>query len=412
VSDRRKVLVIATTFPRHDEDDQPRFVLDLCKSLPGNYEQLVLTPSAPGLTADDQVEGISVRRFRYFFNRAETLAYGSGMLANVKANPARWLLVPFLVMGMALAIRKELRRFNPDVVHAHWWFPGGFAARMAIATTKGNYKLLTTCHGADYFVVGQRFPRLRRWVLNGSDAVAMVSPAMRDHAIRQGFSANRLSVASMGVALKEHFKPGAASERHGVLYVGRLVEKKGVGDLIAGWAKASDKVQAQGLSIIGSGQQEESLRALSISLGASDSVNFLGPVTHDELPEYFRKAALLVFPSIVSADNDQEGLGLVAVEAMGCNCPVLASDVHSLADVIIEGQTGFVYPMGDTTAMAQRLDELVSSPERCREVAERGGDAVRARFDWATVGDRYRSLYDDLLGLSGSPPAPKTGPNH
>jgi glycosyltransferase involved in cell wall biosynthesis len=403
VSDRRKVLVIATTFPRHDEDDQPRFVLDLCKSLPGNYEQLVLTPSAPGLTADDQVEGISVRRFRYFFNRAETLAYGSGMLANVKANPARWLLVPFLVMGMALAIRKELRRFNPDVVHAHWWFPGGFAARMAIATTKGNYKLLTTCHGADYFVVGQRFPRLRRWVLNGSDAVAMVSPAMRDHAIRQGFSADRLSVASMGVALKEHFKPGAASERHGVLYVGRLVEKKGVGDLIAGWAKASDKVQAQGLSIIGSGQQEESLRALSISLGVSDSVNFLGPVTHDELPEYFRKAALLVFPSIVSADNDQEGLGLVAVEAMGCNCPVLASDVRSLEDVIIEGQTGFVYPMGDTIALAQRLDELVSSPARCREVAERGGDAVRVRFDWATVGDRYRSLYDNLLDSSKSP---------
>jgi glycosyltransferase involved in cell wall biosynthesis len=381
-------------------------VLDLCKSLPGDYEQLVLTPSAPGLSADDHVEDIHVRRFRYFFKRAETLAYGSGMLANVKANPARWLLVPFLLLGMTLGIRRALREYRPDVIHAHWWFPGGFAARLALATTKSNAKLLTTCHGADYFVVGERLPWLRRWVLNGSDGVAMVSPAMRDHAIERGFAGEKLNVASMGVALAERFTPGEPQDRHGVLYVGRLVEKKGVGDLIAGWAKASDVVRAQGLTIIGSGQQEESLKAMSTSLGISDSVNFLGPVTHEELPEHFRKAALLVFPSIVSADNDQEGLGLVAVEAMGCNCPVLASSVGSLADVIIEGQTGFVYPMGDTDELARRLDELVSSPELCEEVAERGGDAVRARFDWTIVGARYRSLYDDLLGLRESPPTP------
>lgn len=392
MSAKRKVLVIATTFPRHDADDQPRFVLDLCKSLPGNYEQRVLTPSAPGLKADDEVEGIHVRRFRYFFNSAETLAYGSGMLANLKAKPARWLLVPLFIVGMVLALRKELRRFDPDIVHAHWWFPAGLAARLAIATTTGKFKLLTTCHGADYFVVGKRLPRLRRWVLDGSDAVAMVSPAMRDHAIEQGLSAEKLSVSPMGVALKEHFKPGLAAERHGVLYVGRLVEKKGVDDLIAAWAAASTVVRAQGLTIIGGGRQENAFHALAESLGVADSVSFLGPITHEDLAVHYQQATLLVFPS-----TDQEGLGLVAIEAMGCNCPVLASDVRSLAHVIVERQTGFVYPMGDTAALARRLDELVSSPELCRAVAGRGGDAVRSRFDWAIVGDRYRSLYDDQL---------------
>jgi glycosyltransferase involved in cell wall biosynthesis len=334
-----KALVIATTFPHHTDDGQPRFVLDLCKSVPDNVEQLVLTPSAPGLSADDHVEGIHVRRFRYFFKRAETLAYGSGMLANVKANPARWLLLPFLLVGMVLGIRRELRRYRPDVVHAHWWFPGGLAAKLALATSRDNAKLLTTCHGADYFVVGERLPRLRRWVLNGSDAVAMVSPAMRDHALQRGLPADKMHVASMGVALREHFTPGETEQRHGVLYVGRLVEKKGVGDLIRGWAKAGELATAQGLTIIGSGQQEEGLRALSESLGVSDSIDFHGRVTHENLPEYFRRAALLVFPSIVSPDNDQEGLGLVAVEAMGCDCPVLASDVRSLSDVILEGDT-------------------------------------------------------------------------
>jgi glycosyltransferase involved in cell wall biosynthesis len=398
MKNKPKALIIATTFPHHTDDGQPRFVLDLCKSLPGDYEQLVLTPSAPGLSADDHVEGVHVRRFRYFFKPAETLAYGSGMLANVKANPLRWLLVPFLLFGMVLGIRRELLRYRPNVIHAHWWFPGGLAAKLALATSRHKAKLLTTCHGADYFVVGERLPRLRRWVLNGSDAVAMVSPAMRDHAIGRGLPAEKMCVASMGVALREHFTPGETEARHGVLYVGRLVEKKGVGDLIRGWAKAGDLATAQGLTIIGSGQQEQDLRALSESLGIADSVHFFGTVTHDALPEHFRRAALLVFPSIVSPDNDQEGLGLVAVEAMGCDCPVLASDVRSLADVIIEGDTGFVYPMGDTDTLARRLDELLADPDRCNAVAKRGGEAVRARFDWAIVGERYRSLYDSLAG--------------
>jgi len=162
VSDDTKILVVTTTFPRHDGDDQPRFVLDLCKSLTDETEQLVLAPSSPGSEFDGEVEGVRVRRFRYFFKAAESVAYGSGILANLKARPARWLLLPFFMLGLVLAIRKELREFRPDIVHAHWWMPAGFAARIAIASTKGSYKLLITCHGTDYYVLGERFPRLRR----------------------------------------------------------------------------------------------------------------------------------------------------------------------------------------------------------------------------------------------------------
>jgi hypothetical protein len=174
VSDNAKVLVVTTTFPRHDGDDQPRFVLDLCKSLPGDYQQLVLAPSGPGSKIEGEVEGVRVRRFRYFFRRAESVAYGSGILANLKARPARWLLLPFFMLGLVLAIRKELREFRPDVVHVHWWMPAGFAAKIAIATTAGNFRLLITCHGTDYYVLGERFDRLRRWVFASANAIAMV----------------------------------------------------------------------------------------------------------------------------------------------------------------------------------------------------------------------------------------------
>lgn len=387
----RKVLVITSTFPRKSGDEQPRFVLDLCKSLPGEFEQRVLAPSAPGLQVDDSMEGIPVRRFRYFFNRGETLAHGSGILANLKEQPLRWLLVPFFFLGLVLAVRQELRRFRPDIVHAHWWLPAGLAARLAMATSSGKHKLLVTCHGTDYFVLGKRFSRLLRWVLKRADIVAMVSPAMRDHAAGQGLPDEKLRVAPMGVDLKERFVPGSVTERHGVLYVGRLVAQKGIDDLLAGWAAASEAVRDQGLRIIGSGNQQDRLLELSVSSGVSDSVNFLGAVAHDDLPAHYQQAALLVFPS-----PGHEGLGLVAIEAMGCNCPVLVSDTPSLADVIVEGQTGFVYPMGDTEALANRLNELISSPQLCRQIAKQGGDLIRSRFDWTVAGENYRSLYDDL----------------
>ena len=391
MSHGKKVLVVTTTFPRREGDDQPRFVLDLCKSVHADYAQRVVAPSAPGCKRDDRVEGIQVSRFRYFFRPWETLAYGSGILANLKVAPARWLLVPFFLCGLVLALRRELRRFDPDIVHAHWWLPAGFAACLAIASTKGRRKLLVTCHGTDYFVLGKRFPRLWRWVFDRSDAVAVVSPAMREDAIGQSLAAEKLRVAPMGANLRDHFVPNSEVQRRGVVYVGTLIEKKGVDGLLAAWAAIAEKFRAQGLTIVGGGKQQRALLALADTLGIAENMSFKGPVTHDALPPYYQSAALLVFPSV-----RDEGLGLVNIEAMGCGCPVLAADVRSLADVIIEGQTGFVYPAGDTNALTRRLEELLAAPERCSAVAKRGRDMVMARFDWPVVGRNYASLYADL----------------
>lgn len=392
MSNSKKILVVTTTFPRHDGDDRPRFVLDLCKTLSNEFEQLVLAPSGPGCDSGDDVEGIRVMRFRYFFRRAETLAYGSGILANLRAQPFRWLLLPFFLFGMVLSLRRALRRFQPDIVHTHWWLPAGLAARIAMATTSGKYKLLVTCHGSDYFVLGERFSRLRRWVFARSDAIAMVSPAMREHAIAHGLPGNRMHVAPMGVDFRNRFVHDDNAGRRGVIYVGRLIDGKGVDDLLKAWAQTSDDVRSQGLTIIGDGSYRVPLRDLCKSLGITDSVTFTGTIPHDELPTLFQQAALLVFPSA-----GQEGLGLTAIEAMGCGCPVLASDVGSLQDVIVDGETGFVYPMGNITALSQRLDEIVPAAELRAATAARGSEAVRSRFDWGVVGNRYQALYDGLL---------------
>jgi phosphatidylinositol alpha-1,6-mannosyltransferase len=130
---------------------------------------------------------------------------------------------------------------------------------------------------------------------------------------------------------------------------------------------------------------------LAGALGVADSAVFAGTVSHEALPAHYQHAALLVFPSVA-----EEGLGLVVIEAMGCGCPVLISDLPALADVVIDGQTGFLFPQGDHAKLALRLDELMRQPALRTAVAERGREAILSHFDWSVVGENYRTLYDEL----------------
>ena len=395
MKNRPRILTIATTFPQPADDRQPRFVLDLCKSVASDVQLRVIAPSAPTLKRQEAVEGVDVCRFRYFFKRMETLAYGSGIMANLRSRPLRWVLLPFFLSGMVLETVRQIRRFKPDVIHAHWWFPAGITAVLALKLMPARSALLVTCHGGDYYVIGRKFPRLMHWVLRHASAVGVVSNAMSDDARSEGVDAGKLFLMPMGVDLSGSFS-GFERERHGVVYVGRLVEKKGVNVLVRAWASCPRSVRSIGLSIFGSGGQEDFLRSLVNELGVSDSIRFCGPIGHEVLPGTLRAARLLVFPSVVADDNDQEGLGLVTIEALGCGCPVLASDIPPLHDVIQSGVNGEFFEMGDERELAAGLTDLISDEARLQLYSENGRASVLDRYDWPRVGEVHVRLYHRL----------------
>ncbi|MBT8098422.1 MAG: glycosyltransferase [Gammaproteobacteria bacterium] len=392
MSGRPRVLVVSTTFPCQLGDRQPRFVLDLCKSLASRYEQHVLAPAGRNCSDSENVEGISVRRFRYFFRPFESLAYGEGIPGNLKAQPLRWLLLPFFLIGMVVAIRRELWRFRPDIVHAHWWAPAGLAARLAIATSRRDYKLIITMHGSDFYGLGRQLPWLMKSVLRAADRVAVVSAAMLADANDVGVDGDHVAIAPMGVDLSKLSTAAASTQRNGALFVGRLLESKGCKVLLRAWANIPPALQDNRLSIVGSGTQSTELKALAAELGIAEQCEFIGAVPHDDLPDYYRRAALLVFPS-----TREEGLGLVVIEAMACGCPVLVSDVASLSGIVIDGETGFVCPKADVDALAARLTELLENPENHRAIGNAAAAAVRQRFGLPSAASRYRTLYDELL---------------
>lgn len=222
------------TFPRWQDDEDPPFVFELCDRLKTEYHIHVLAPYFPGASKEEDFNGIHVKRFRYFFNRLEKLAYHGGILAKLKKNPFLYGLLPFFVVGELLALIKLLQRYRFDLIHAHWLIPQGLVAVLACYLTGSKIPLLFTSHGGDLFgLQGIIMNRIKRWVILKSHALTVVSRNMIEAVERLGATHKKIYVIPMGVDLKTRFVPAETTRiNDNLLFVGRLVEKKGLHYLI------------------------------------------------------------------------------------------------------------------------------------------------------------------------------------
>jgi glycosyltransferase involved in cell wall biosynthesis len=217
-----------------------------------------------------------------------------------------------------------------------------------------------------------------------------------------------VDVIPMGTDLTERFTPSRAVAREagGVLFAGRLVEKKGVRHLLDAIARLHGQGRALTLRIAGSGPDLDMLRDEARRLGIVDRVEFLGSVDHARLAVLFRAATAAVVPSVVASDGDQEGFGLVIVEAMGCGCPVIASRLPAIGDIATDGETAMLVPPADPDALARAIAAVLDDPHG----AEKRATAARARvvelFDWAVISRRYADLLGQLVGR------PRPGSGH
>ncbi len=398
---RPRVLVMTSTFPRWKGDPEPAFVYELSRRLAVDFDITVLAPRAPGSLREEQMAGLRVIRFPYFLQRMETLAmHGGGILNNLKTNPLAYLLVPFFLIGQLLSLVQLLRREPFHLIHAHWIIPQGLTAVIARFITGRKVPLVCTSHGGDLYALRGRFFRwLKRIVINKSSALTVVSRAMRDIVVDMGTASEKVHVISMGVDLKLLFTPDPAVERsdHGLLFVGRLVEVKGLRILFEALPKILMSFPKTRLTVAGSGPLEAELQEIAKELNISNHIDMLGMVPQAQLPELYRRAAVAVFPFIVTKRGVQEGFGLVQVEAMGCGCPVISGDLPSVHDIMIHGETGLLVPPGNAELLAQAIIFLLSNPEHRRTLAENGRASVLEQFDWEVIAGKYGAVYGEVI---------------
>ena len=396
---RHLLLVLASTYPRWRGDHEPGFVHELNRRLVDSFEVHVVCPHAPGAARQEVLDGVIVHRFRYGPDAMETLVQNGGILTNLKHAPWKWAVVTFFFLGLLAATSNQLRQIRPHVIHAHWIVPQGMALALLGFFSNRRPPILLTSHGGDLFGLrGHLFSVLKRWVLKKASAVTVVSRPMATEAARLGARDGQISVIPMGVDFDGRFSLDARVERVAgqILFVGRLVEKKGVKYLIQALPSIRQRVPDSHLVIVGSGPELPELTALVSELGLQDCVEFRGAMSQDALPDLYRRAAVFVAPFVDAASGDREGLGLVSIEAIACGCPVVVGDVPVVADIFLDTEMDMRAIPGNPGSLAQKVGDVLAAPEtalrRTLDVRQR----LAGQLSWEIVTMRYSALLKNV----------------
>lgn len=383
-----RVLFLTHSFPRYTGDAAGSFILRLASALvDADVAVRVVTPSAPGLIAEERMGRVEVVRFRYAPRRFETLAYTGNMASQVVESwRARAALGGFLLGELAVAIR-HVRAFAPDLIHAHWWFPNALVGDLTRRITRTP--MVTTFHGTD-IRMARAYPASRgtfRGVVRRSAAVTAVSRWLADEA--RDMSGVMPIVAPMPVDTASLTPARGTVRTSRLLFVGRLTVQKGVDLLLHALAGLPTEI---GLDVVGDGDERARLESLAQSLGISDRISWHGARPGHALAAYYRAAAAVVVPSL------DEGLGLVAVEAQLCETPVVALASGGLTDVIEDGVTGILVHQREPARLAAAVISLLARPDRGAALGRAGREWALSRFDPAVVARRYMDIYQDALG--------------
>jgi glycosyltransferase involved in cell wall biosynthesis len=377
------VLFLTHSFPRSHGDAPGSFLLRLATALKERSVNVhVVAPSAEGLSSIEDMDGIQVERFRYAPRRYEKLAYTGNMAQDVASSwSARLALIGFMGSDFVSSLRAR-RSFEPDVIHAHWWFPSGVVGSWLARLS--HRPLVTTLHGTDVRMARSvAFSRpMFRHVLQHSAKVTTVSSWLASE-VTSLVPSVRPAIAPMP-ADTERYAPGGRRENARLLFVGRFTPQKGLDHLLRALAQMKRPAI---LDIVGNGGTSERYRALAQELAVTDRVAWHGQLRSDQLAGLYRAATALVVPSI------DEGLGLVAVEALLCETPVVAFRSGGLTDVIQDGRTGILVSPGDSAALAAALDSVIAEPERARTLGAAGRLYALSTFAPESAAQRYSDIY-------------------
>ena len=394
----KRILVTATTFPIFEGDTSPRFVLDLTKAIQaiGKYECRVLVPHWPQSKCREILEGVQIYRFRYAIPEQYESISGQGIIARIKEKKARLLLVPLLLLSQLYVTYRQMVAFKPDVLMAHWIIPQGLVAAI-IKKARPNCRVLIISHGGDAALISRNaiLQKLTAWIFDTVDEVVAVSSFIQAKLYEglPGYSGN-IHVIPMGVDVTRFKNGGEANstcDRSGIIFVGRLEEKKGVSYLLHAFLRLLDERPREKLTIIGDGTYKNELILLSEKLGIKDNVIFTGPITQEKIAILLQKNAVAVIPSI-NLNDDVEGMPTVITEFAAMKIPIIATNAGGITDFIKDGETGLLARQKDPDDL-YRLIRILSKDEALqKKLAENAYELMLKSFSYCSVGSRYSKL--------------------
>jgi glycosyltransferase involved in cell wall biosynthesis len=294
-----------------------------------------------------------------------------------------------------------LARRNPALVHAHF---GPDACNAIELAGSLQVPLVVTFHGYDITMSDRHMPHLyvqRRERLKIAGARFLcVSNFIRDRVIAKGFPASKALVHYTGIDT-EFFTPEPAIERSPiVLFVGRLVAKKGCEYLIRAMARVQETLPEARLVIIGDGHLRAQLQLQARTL--LKSFQFVGVQQPASVKNWMNRARVFSTPSVTAESGDAEGFGMVFSEAQAMGLPVVSFASGGIPEAVADGQTGLLVPEKDSTALADSILLLFRERELWSRFSEAGRARAKALFDLRKQASLLEGVYDSVLAESGS----------
>jgi teichuronic acid biosynthesis glycosyltransferase TuaC len=323
------------------------------------------------------------------------------------ASPPRWRSYPawgaWAAPALGLALRRLRHSFEFDLIHAHNAVPAGDAARRA----RIGVPLVVSVHGGDVLYTAPRGDAGARAVRRAFGAASTVLANSRGIAeLADSYGAEDVRVVHLGADLPARGRAAPArslpigdrrSAAPSLVTVGHLVARKRHADVMRALAVLAKRHPALRYVIVGDGPERIALEGLAARLGIAERVEFCGQLAPEQAIERARACTLFAMPST------EEAFGVAYIEAMAGGVPAIGCRGEPGPEEIAAAGDGFVLvPPGDIERLTQRIDELLSDPQRLREAGIRARETVTANFTWARCGEQTLAAYEHAL--ASTPP--------
>jgi glycosyltransferase involved in cell wall biosynthesis len=311
----------------------------------------------------------------------------------------------FKEFSIAPQFLRRLSREEPALIHAHFALDGVFAMRLA---DELRVPLIVTLHGYDVTMTdaalgqmrdGRRYLTRREQLWRNTTKFLCSCKYIMNRAAAVGFPTEKMEVLYSGHNLSRYFPAVEPRNRNLVLYVGRLVEKKGCPYLLRAVAKVAEVHPEVELAIIGGGPLLEPMQALAKELKIN--CRFLGklidPQPGNSVHDWMRRARVFCAPSVTASDGNTEGQPAVFIEANALGLPAVSFQTAGIGEAVIHGETGLLAPEKDVDTLAEYLLRFLRDDKFWQTCSERGKKWVWERFDLDALTRQLQRVYTEVL---------------
>jgi len=387
-----RLLVLTTSYPSSAYPASGIYIKRMLHQLPKRFEVTVLAPACDRpLDSPIPPQGIKVRPVRYAPRSWQILSHRPGGIpAALREQPWAWGLVPLFLVSMLIATILHAR--NADLIHAHWSFSGWLAG---MAGRWVGVPVITSLHGSDVRLAAKNrfFRKLIQWafflnqriVCVGNDLAERVGPWVPD-------GRHKIVVIPNGVEMPSESAGKRSRSGFTVTVIGNLIALKQVEVIIRAFSSLTESDHRPRLVIVGAGPEMERLRSLAGDLSIGDRVRFTGYLPPEQVSDELAGSDLLVLASAGEARSS------AVLEAMAAGVPVVASDIEGVRELVVDGERGLLFPVGDVGRLAVCIQRIMNEPELGWRLAVNARQWLQAeRLSWENCAARQAALYGEVI---------------